>query len=195
MKNKYIFLRHAETIKDPNKNSVDWDLVPEALAFVNDYINQGEFENVTKIISSTESKAIATAKPVLEYLNNKRKIENKNKIVLELNEDFVEVKREKKFLTDEEFLDQKKRELANLDNIENGVESDRAALLRFIKGIEDAEDKYENENILIVSHGTIMTLYFAYLQNEMEDIFARWEKIKFCALGKVEEGKVVKDVI
>jgi broad specificity phosphatase PhoE len=186
MKNKYIFLRHAETIKDPNKNSVDWDLVPEALAFVNDYINQGEFENVTKIISSTESKAIATAKPVLEYLNNKRKIENKNKIVLELNEDFVEVKREKKFLTDEEFLDQKKRELANLDNIENGVESDRAALLRFIKGIEDAEDKYENENILIVSHGTIMTLYFAYLQNEMEDIFARWEKIKFCALGKVE---------
>ena len=176
-KNKYIFLRHAETIKDPSRPAPEWDLTPDALVKIEEYISDNRFANVTKIYSSTESKAIATGKPVAEFLN------------LQINEmeDFVEVKREKKFLTDEEFLDQKKRELTNIDKIENGVESANTALLRFEMGIQKLEEKYSNENILIVTHGTVMALYLAKLENDMENIFARWQKLKFCSL---EEQKL-----
>jgi alpha-ribazole phosphatase len=195
MKNKYIFLRHAETQKLADTPVIDWPLVSEALLKINEYIENGEFENITKIISSTESKAIATAKPVLEYLNKKRKDKNQPEIVLELNENIVEVKRDKKFLTDEEFANQKMRELTNLEAIENGAESANVALERFLNAISEIEEKYDNENILIVSHGTILSLYFAYLQNEMQNVYERWKNIKFCAIGKVVNGKVVQDIV
>jgi alpha-ribazole phosphatase/probable phosphoglycerate mutase len=131
----------------------------------------------------------------LEYLNKKRNEAGESEIVLELNENIVEVKREKKFLTDEEFTDQKMRELTNLEVIENGAESAKMALERFLNAISEIEEKHENENILIVSHGTILSLYFAYLQNEMQNVYERWKNIKFCAIGKVMNWKVTQDVV
>jgi hypothetical protein len=53
MKNKYVFLRHAETIKDPEKHPKDWLLTPEALEKIKEYIRHGKFSNITKIVSST----------------------------------------------------------------------------------------------------------------------------------------------
>ncbi len=188
MKNKYTFLRHAETIKDSNKASIDWDLTPDALIQISEYLSSDKFKNITKIYSSTEPKAIATLKPIAQKLG------------LEINtlENFVEVKREKKFLTEAEFIDQKRRELTNLDQIENGVESGSAALARFMTGINILEEKYSDhekvENILICSHGTILTIYFATLLKQEENIFERFKKIKFCAAGEVESGKVVVDI-
>ena len=105
MKNKYTILRHAETIRDPNKNSVDWVLIPDALEKINEYIADGKFDKISKIISSTEPKAVATGKPILEYLKNK--IPN---LRVEELEELVEVKKGKKFLTDAEFANQKERE-------------------------------------------------------------------------------------
>jgi broad specificity phosphatase PhoE len=195
MKNRYIFLRHAETQKLADTPVVNWPLVDDALLKINEYIEKGEFENITKIISSTESKAIATAKPILGYLNRKRNEAGESEIVLELNENIVEVKREKKFLTDDEFADQKMRELTNIETVENGAESANVALERFLNAISEIEEKHENENILIVSHGTILSLYFAYLQNEMQHVYVRWKNVKFCAIGKVENGKVMQDII
>ncbi len=39
-----------------------------------------------------------------------------------------------------------------------------------------------------------MSLYFAYLQNKLDDIFPRWKKLGFLGWGIVHNGKVVKDV-
>ena len=171
MKNKYVFLRHAETIKDPDVHPKDWLLTSDALEYLNTYISNGDFSAVTRIYSSTEPKAIATGKPISEYLN------------LKINEmeEFVEVKREKKFLTDEEFLLQKKREVENLESVENGI-----SILEKI---------HEGETVLIISHGTVMTIYFAKLLGQLNKTFERWQKIKFCALGSVHNYKVMKDII
>ena len=43
-KNKYIFLRHAETMKDPTKHAKDWDLTPDALVKIQEYILENRFE-------------------------------------------------------------------------------------------------------------------------------------------------------
>jgi broad specificity phosphatase PhoE len=185
MKNKYIFLRHAETLKDPNTHPKDWLLTPDALQIVNKYIEEGKFANVTKIYSSTEPKAVATGKPISA------------KLEAEINEleNFVEVKREKKFLTDEEFLAQKKKEVENLGTVENGVESGGDALNRFEEGIDKLESEFNGETILVISHGTVMSIYFAKLLNELPNVFDRWQKLKFCALGEVENNHVKVDII
>ncbi len=185
MKNKYTLLRHAVTVKDPNKPVIEWDLTPDALIKINEYISEGKFDGITKIISSTESKAISTAKPILEYLNTNIFVNEDQKITIETLEEFVEVKREKRFLTDEEFLDQKKRELTNLDQVENGVESANQALKRFESGVQKLEEQHLGENILIITHGTIMTLYLAKINHDLESVFARWEKLKFCELVRI----------
>jgi len=90
MKNRYIILRHAETIKDPNKPAPEWDSTLDALEKINEYISEGKFEGITKIVSSTEAKAVATGKPISEFLN----------LPIDELEEFVEVKRERKFLND-----------------------------------------------------------------------------------------------
>ena len=189
MKNKYIFLRHAETVRTPEVASVDWPLTTDGLEKINEYIANGEFiradNKVTKIYASTEDKAIATVKPIAESLN----------LPIETLENFIELKREKKFLTDEEFADQKKRELINREQIENGVESANVALDRFVEGINLLEEKYFGEKILICSHGTILTLYFCHLLNDFSTIYERFSKVNFCAIGEVENGKIIKDIV
>jgi broad specificity phosphatase PhoE len=187
MKNKYIFLRHGETIKDPNTDVTEWTLTHDALNTLQKHIDNSKFLEVTKVVSSIEPKAITTAKPVANLLG----------LDIHTVSEFCEILREKKFLTDEEFLDQKKRELTNLDKIENGEESANDALKRFLSGIEKLESETSGETILVVSHGTVLTLYFAHLLNLLNtgELFSRWQKMGFCAVGKVHGGKVVEDIV
>ena len=37
MKNKYVFLRHAETVKDPEVHPALWKLTPEGLNKIEEY--------------------------------------------------------------------------------------------------------------------------------------------------------------
>jgi len=172
MKNKYTLLRHAETIKDPDTHPKDWLLTPDSLDKIHKYISADKFAGITKIVSSTEPKAVATGKPIAEYLN----------LPIDEMEEFVEVKREKKFLSDEEFLIQKQKELEVRSERVNGVESGDEVIARFRLGIQMLEEKYSGENILIISHGTIMTLFLADHKNDFKNIFENWKKLKFCEI-------------
>jgi broad specificity phosphatase PhoE len=172
MKNKYLILRHAETIKDPDKHPKDWLLVPDALEKINEYIDSDKFFKITRIISSTEPKAIVTGKPISEFFN----------LPITEMEEFVEVKREKKFLSDEEFLTQKQKELEIRNERINGIESGNEAIVRFNLGIEKLEKEFKNESILIITHGTIMTLFLADHKNDFLNVFENWKNLKFCEL-------------
>jgi broad specificity phosphatase PhoE len=176
MKNRYLILRHAETVKDPEKHPKDWLLTPDALEKINEYISEGKFNGITKIVSSTEPKAVATGKPISKFLN----------LTVTEMEEFVEVKREKKFLTDKEFLIQKQKELELRNEKVNGVESGNEAIKRFKSGIEKLEQEFEDENILIITHGTIMTLFLADHKNDFSNIFENWKNLKFCELGELD---------
>ncbi len=125
MNNKYIFLRHAETIKDPDIDAKDWKLTAEALDKINEYNDIGVFDGVEVIVTSMENKAITTALPVSKKYN----------LNIINMEEFNEIGRSNKFLTNEEFLVQKKRQLTELDAEVDGGESGRSALSRFKSGI------------------------------------------------------------
>ncbi len=180
MKNTYSFLRHGETVKDPKAHPKDWVLTNEVQDTIKKLIDSGIFSNITKIVSSNEPKAVSTGKPILEFY----KVVNPDMEIIEY-EEFAEVKREKKFLTDDEFLIMKQKELLTRDERVNGVESGNEALERFTKGILRLEEKYSGENILIITHGTILALYLADKRNEYEHIFEIWKNLNFCEVVKI----------
>ena len=183
--NTYIFLRHAETEKDPSRPAVEWDLTQDALEKLQSHIKDCVFKKVGVVITSTENKAIATAKPICELLNlPSKEIAN-----------FDEVKRGTSYLSAEEFLAQKEKQLTRLDEVFDDAESARAALERFKQGIEILDRKYENQTILIVTHGTVLSLYFAEILGKLDEVFARWNALIFCALGIIKDRKVIQDIV
>lgn len=185
MKNKYFFLRHAETLKDPSVHAKDWLLTPDALNVINEYVNSGKFSGVNMIVASTENKAVATAKPIAKNLNLE---------IMEL-EEIKEIGRSNKFLTDEEFLVQKRKQMTDLDTEVDGGESGRNALNRFKAGIAKLEETNTGKTILVVTHGTVMSLYFAELTNNLATAFERWQALPFCAVGIIENGVVTQDIV
>ncbi|MBU2503587.1 MAG: histidine phosphatase family protein, partial [Nanoarchaeota archaeon] len=69
------------------------------------------------------------------------------------------------------------------------------ALKRFKDAVTQIDDEQENKKILICSHGTVITLYFAYLQDKLNDLMRRWKDLKFGAVGIIKNKKVITDVI
>ncbi len=183
--NTYIFLRHGETIKDPTIHPKEWELTSEALTVINEYLYLDIFKQVNYIYSSTENKSVATLKPIAKFLS-KEIIEVAN---------FVEIGRSQKFLSEEEFQIQKKRQLTEYQTDVDGGESAEHALNRFKEGVEQIEKTHNGQIILIGTHGTVLSLYFADVLNQMDQVYERWSKLPFCAYGVIRNCKVEKDII
>lgn len=185
MKNTYYFLRHAETKKDPTVPATLWGLSGLGNIQSKEVAESGLFNEVDLIVTSNEVKAQQTVGPLADKLGLT--------ILVEAN--FREVERGEIFLTQEEFKKLKKDKLENLDCDLDSGETGRQALERFELGVEQLEKEYSNKKILIVSHGTILALYFAKIKNDFSDIFARWEAIKFCSFGIISNNKLIRDIV
>jgi len=182
--NMIFFLRHAETEKDPNIPATDWVLSGAGKNQAEEISKTEEFSDVDVIISSAEEKSYLTAKPLAENLG---------KETIRMSE-FDEMKRGDVFLPKEEFEKLKREKLEDPDCKKDGGESGREALKRFESGVEKIDHAYNGKNILVVSHGTILALYFAKLSDNADNIYERWQKTKFCTWGMTENGILKKDI-
>ncbi|MDO8260331.1 MAG: histidine phosphatase family protein [Candidatus Magasanikbacteria bacterium] len=185
MKNVYYFLRHAEVKKDSNIHATLWGLSEFGVVQAREIAENEMFNDIDLIITSTEIKAHQTAEPIAKKL----KLE-----IIEMS-NFCELGRGEKYLTLEEFEKLKKAKLEDLDCDLDGGETGREALKRFEYGIKSLEDLYSGKKIIIVSHGTILSLYFAKVKNDFSDIFKRWKNLEFCAFGIIGEDKIIKDIV
>jgi len=186
MNNKLIFVRHAKTKVDKAVPIENWILTDEGKRQANGFSESGKFDDVDILISSNEEKAYLTIKPLADKLG---------KQVLRVKE-LGEIKRpNSEKLTFEEYEKMKAKIFENLDYTEHDWETANHALQRFGEAIGRIDKEYENKKILICAHGTVMTLYFAFLQNKLKDIFSRWKGLEFGAYGVVENGKVLKDIV
>lgn len=95
----------------------------------------------------------------------------------------------------ERYNELKKKLYSDFDYSENDWETINSALERFSGAVERIDKENENKTILVVCHGTVMSLYFAKLQGKLDDMFSRWKGLGFCSWGVVENGKVVKDIV
>jgi 2,3-bisphosphoglycerate-dependent phosphoglycerate mutase len=182
--NTFYFLRHGETVKDPSLPATEWNLTSETIRDLNNLAETGIFSQVTAIYSSHEIKSIRSAEPIAIKQNLKS-------IVIDGIE---EVHRGEKFLTDREFQLLKREKLENRESNQDGGESSNMALGRFIATLNLIDSNHQNEHILIVSHGTILALYFSYLKDDFSDIYNYWNSIPFCAVGIVSDGSLEKDL-
>jgi broad specificity phosphatase PhoE len=186
MHSALIFLRHAETKKDETLLDEQWTITDAGKKSAEKMADTGVFDDVDVIISSNMKRAYQTAEPFAARLGEK---------IIRVPE-FNEISRRKaKMINKKDYEAIKARMFVDLDFAPGGWETARSALSRFKKASEKMDMKYENKKILIVTHGTVMSLFFASLQNKMYMLHTRWGNLDLLGHGIVKDNKVIKDIV
>jgi broad specificity phosphatase PhoE len=185
MNNTFYFLRHGATQRDSNFPISQWLLSEKGQEQARKLAQQDIFDNIEIIYSSTEEKAYQTAKPIADKL--KKGIKQIREIS-ELNRD------NGGFIKLDEYQQNIKECLTNLDKAVSNWESGAHALERFSNKIEELDQQYENEKILVVGHGFTINLYFAKLLHVLDHVYERFNTNSYGDWGIVEKGKVLKDI-
>jgi len=185
MATRLIFIRHARHKTDPSVHQIEWVLNAEGEEQARGIARNAELALADILCASEETKARLTLAPLAEKLGKD----------IVISSAFNEVWREKNFLTDEEFALEKKRQLADLDCHAFNGESGNEALARMKAGVDLLCKQYPNKTIIIATHGTILSIYFADVLGVLDELPKRWQKTAFGAYGIIEDGKVIKDIV
>jgi len=186
MSNSIYFLRHAETKVDLSTPVREWLITPAGLEKSKELASTEAFEVIQGIVHSSEKKARQTADAFAEGLDVQ---------MYELS-GLDELKREHKgTLSDEEYRARVRETLMNMDEDTPGWESGAAALRRFESAVNKINMMFHRKNVLVVSHGIVLTAYFCKLKNFQSITFERWSQLKWLSWGLVRGGRVLIDIV
>ncbi len=180
-----VFLRHAETLVDPDSPASKWHLASSGQSESYELAASGILGEIDAIVSSDEMKAIETAEPFARMFG----------LEIDPNHDFRELNRNAgPFLTREEHLSCVQEVLKNPSSRSSGWECAADALARMKRGVQHTMSQHGSKRVLVVSHGLVLTLYFADLQAIMHEAFDRWNRLPFCGWGVVSNNRVLRDI-
>jgi len=180
-----VFLRHAETIVDPDSPASEWHLALSGRSESYDLAASGILGEIDVIVSSDEMKAVETAEPFVRMFG----------LEIDRNHDFRELNRGAgPFLTREEYVSCVEAVLKNPSAQPYGWESAADALARIKMGVQQTKLQHGSKRVLVVSHGLVLTLYFADLQATMHEAFDRWNRLPFCGWGVVSNNRIQRDI-
>ncbi len=182
---RIIFLRHADTQKDPEKHASLWGLSPLGTTQAEQVVEQLSNEEIDLVYVSEEQKTALTVAPLARARS----------LPVVVRANFNEVARGEAFLSKEEFEAEKNRQLQDLSYGAFNGESGLAALDRFTQGVDEISKQHQGKTVLVATHGTVLNIYFAHLLGAYESLSDRWGKTGFCAYGITEDGVVVRDII
>lgn len=186
MSNSIYLLRHAETKVDLSKPARNWPITPEGKQKCKELASTEAFGFIEGIVHSSEKKARQTADAFAEDLNVQ---------MYELSS-LDELKREHEGkLTDEEYRARARDALQNMDENVVGWESGTSALKRFESAVRKVDIMFHQKNILVVSHGIVLTAYFCKLKNFQSIAFERWTQLKFLSWGLIKDGRLLIDIV
>jgi broad specificity phosphatase PhoE len=184
--NSLYFLRHAETKINLSTPARDWPITIEGTDLTRELAKSDKFSTIDGIVHSSEGKARQTAEAFAEGLD----------VQMYQLSGFDELQREHEGkLTEDEYRDRVRRTLSNLDDSVLGWESGGAALKRFEEAVRKIDIMFHRKNVLIVSHGIVLTLYFCKLKGFEAIAFERWSQLKFLDWGLVRDGRVLVDLV
>ncbi|MGY5854795.1 MAG: histidine phosphatase family protein [Candidatus Thorarchaeota archaeon] len=181
----FHFLRHAETQIDPDHPVITWELTEKGLEQTRNLADSGVFDSIDFIVTSEERKAITTAEPIALRLG----------IEISPYPAFNELDRGDDFTSREQYLADVRATFDDFNSLASGWESAADVLKRFQKGVRYLENQHKSKRMLIVSHGLVLTLYFASILGVMNLCFQRWSKLKFLAYGIIENGRITRDIV
>jgi broad specificity phosphatase PhoE len=183
---KVYLLRHASTQYDSEKSPSEWFLSPKGEKQAENIIKQNIIPKVDKIICSNEMKTRLTIKHYAKYY----------RLPIYQDSRFNEVGSDHLPIDLTLFQQFRKQCFMDFDlhlSI-NDNESFKKAYYRFQSGITEYM-KCGYKSLLIVSHGCILSIFFAML-SEISDngefIYKNWQNLQFCALGIIENEKIIK---
>ena len=172
-----IIIRHFKPKIDKNIPVADWTLDEKGINDMNELLKKFNFENITKIHSSPEKKAMITAKLISKEKN----------IPLTINENVVEVDRSKAGFIEGDYKYLAKKYLTN-SKFDYAWEKLSSVQNRAKKLIEELE--HEKEDIVIVSHGMFLSiLLHKYFEKNIIDF---WLNLEFGEVIKIDFEKLKK---
>ncbi|MFW9957413.1 MAG: histidine phosphatase family protein [Candidatus Odinarchaeota archaeon] len=184
--NSIYFLRHAETSVDPSLPVNEWSITPRGLLLARELARSEVFGKIEGIVHSSEKKARQTADVFAEELAVD---------IYEIPE-LAELKRHHgKFLSNPEYRSHVRDTLTDWDHSVREWESGADAIRRFVEGVKRINFMFYSRNILAISHGIVLTLYFCQLRNFQSIAYERWTQTPFLAWGLVRDGRVLIDIL
>jgi broad specificity phosphatase PhoE len=147
---KLILIKHARPLVDPAKSSELWDLSEEGRTQAKTLAAQLANQSLASVISSEEPKARQTA----EILSGELEIPMETAADLhEHDRRNVPHMRSSKFISNVELF------FRRHDQLVLGRESADAALARFERAVQNVLNSQADQNVAIVSHGTVIALF------------------------------------
>jgi broad specificity phosphatase PhoE len=186
MTNSLYFLRHAETKVNLSKPARDWPITKKGAALARELAKSERFSEINGIIHSSETKAKQTAEAFAEGLDVQ---------MYQLSGLDELARNHEGKLNDEEYRERVHRTLREPEKSVPGWESGTSALKRFEDAVRKVDIMFHQKNVLIVSHGIIMTLYFCKLKGFEAIAYERWGQLKFLAWGLVLDNRVLVDIV
>ena len=156
-----LFIRHAETQRDPNVPSSQWHLTERAYEAREDLAKRLREHSLSRIITSEEFKAKETGRVLAEHLNISWKIATNlhehERVGVPYMEQAVWLGRLESFFE-------------KPDALILGNETGTQARQRFDSAVRGVLSRYPNEPLAIVAHASVMSLFVAHY-NEV-DVFS-----------------------
>lgn len=169
---KLYLIRHAETQQDSQTASTQWHLTPKGEWQAQALAKHPLWNDVDCIILSGESKTRLTIEPVIAERNLPTWVEGR----------FNELRRGGWV---EDYTSQVAQAFAYPHLAAGEWESASAALGRFLDGITLLRKRFVNENLALVGHGLIFSLYRSYLLRQPTAKLEEWQQLSFAAVAVV----------
>lgn len=168
-----IFIRHSISRQIPGTSAHQWELTDEGRARCADLAAALTPYRVNRIASSDEPKALQTAEVVASHLSLETP--------LIIEPEFGETRRATApyFDSNAEFAAAVKRAIAQPDAVVFGEESFNDARKRFIDALSRLVERYPDETLAVVTHGTVLSLVLEHYAGI--DAYETWQSLKMPA--------------
>ncbi len=168
-----LLLRHAKPLIDPEISPVNWELSPEGRSQAKHLLEDSRIMELDYIFCSPEKRAIQTAQPLSDDFGVKIvEVEGLREAHLD------------KFYTETEFRSFKEIKFED-PNLEIG-EPHSEAQLRIIDTIEGLRSYVRGKSVIVVSHGTVISLYMAYLNKwTVTQTKHFWRTLDYCHIEDI----------
>ena len=172
MERNLVFIRHSQSQPEVGVTAQEWQLTAEGRRRCIPLAVQLAAYNLDVIVTSTERKAIETGKLVSETLG----------ILCRVEKNLHEHERETApyFETNAEFQEAVGALLARPSELVFGEETGHEARKRFAIAVESVMNANPQENIGIVTHGTVLSLYVSHFTRK--EIFTIWQGLGMPAI-------------
>lgn len=193
---QFIFIRHARSIQNKSLGPSQWIISAKGEDEIQNLSNEPEIQKIELLFCSAEKKAQLTAQGLVTAL------QKDSFPAILIDKRLNEVDRDKGvfYATEDDFKQVVKRGFQEKDISIGGWEPATQALERISAFMNELEQKEELKDKIvgIVSHGTILNLYFSKKGGYYDNanlLYKKWGQTAFCGWGKIVNNKIIRELL